>query len=254
LRALIHDLPAVSISETLALGPGIVDLWWRLCAPMEDSELPAAYELLTPDERCRLASFRLERDRRVFLATRMLVRTALSQYAPVASAEWRFVVGPHGKPRIDLPVVTPAIHFNLANTPGLVVCAVSVAHDLLGVDVEPVDRAVEALGIADRYFCPSEAHDLRALPACQQPRRFIAYWTLKESYIKARGLGLALPLDQFRFLIADDAVTIAFNAPEAGDPTRWRFALIDAPLGHTIAVGVDTGGAALSLRVRQLEL
>lgn len=245
----VHESPAVSIAETLACGPGIVDLWYYFHEGIDDAELFAAHEaLMTPDERERYGNFRFERDRRLFLATRALVRTVLSSYAAVAPAEWRFAAGEHGKLRVAHPTVTSPIHFNLANTPGLVVCVVSVAHELIGVDVERIDREGETVGLAERYFSPSEVRALRALPDSEQPRRFFAYWTLKESYVKARGLGLALPLDRFAFRLDDGAISIAFDGRWADDATRWRFALLEAPPLHMIAVGADTGGAALSLR------
>jgi 4'-phosphopantetheinyl transferase len=244
----IDQIPAVLIAETLAPGRGIVDLWYYFYEGMHDAKLLAAQEaLMAPDERARYTRFHFERDRRQFLATRGLVRSVLSCYAAVAPADWHFAVGEHGKPRIGSPAVTPPIHFNLANTPGLVVCVVSVAHERVGVDAERIDREVESSGLADRYFSPAEVRAMRALPVFEQPRRFFAYWTLKESYLKARGLGLALPLDQFSFLI-NDTVSIAFDARLTDDALRWRFALIDAPPRHLIAVAVDTGGAALSLR------
>jgi 4'-phosphopantetheinyl transferase len=251
-RASVSQLRTVSIAETLASRQGIVDLWYYFYEGIDDAELLAAHEaLLAPDERERHGSFHFERDRRLFLATRALVRTVLSSYATVAPADWRFATSEHGKPRIGSPVVTPPIYFNLANTPGMVVCVVSVAHEPLGVDAERIDREAEALGLAERYFSASEVRGLRALPACEQPRRFFAYWTLKESYIKARGLGLVLPLDQFSFLV-DDEISVVFDARLADDATCWRFALLDAPPNHMIAVGVKTGGAALSLRARQV--
>jgi 4'-phosphopantetheinyl transferase len=254
LRARIADLPPISVPETLSVAPGIVDLWWWLYEPVEDAELWAAWEkLMSPEERQRHGNFRFSRDRRLFVATRALVRTTLSRYVPVPPADWRFVLGPTGKPRIGSPIVAPAIHFNLANTPGLVVCAVSVAHAALGVDAEQVDPNADLFSVAERYFSPLEAGELRALPPCERPHRFAAYWTLKESYIKARGLGLDLPLDKFYFLIGDDLVRIVFDSSTmSGDPERWRFALLDLPSGHKIAVGVDTGGASLCLRATQV--
>ena len=140
---------------------------------------------MTADERARHMRFRFERDRRLFLATRLLVRTALSGDAQVVPGDWRFVADRSGKPHIESPAVTPALHFNLANTPGLVVvCAVSVAHELIGVDVERIDRA-DFIGLADRYFSVAEAAALGARAPAERPRRFFEDWTLKESYVKA---------------------------------------------------------------------
>jgi 4'-phosphopantetheinyl transferase len=251
-RASVNQLRMVSIAETLASGEGIVDLWYYFYEGIDDAELLASHEaLLTPDERKRHGSFHFERDRRLFLATRALVRTVLSGYATVAPADWRFSTSEHGKPRISSPAVRPPIYFNLANTPGLVVCVVSVAHEPVGVDAERIDREAEAIELAERYFSASEVRRLRALPSCDQTRRFFTYWTLKESYIKARGRGLAVPLDQFSFLVEDE-IGVVFDARLDDDARCWRFALLDAPPQHMIAVAAETGGAALSLRATQI--
>jgi 4'-phosphopantetheinyl transferase len=245
--------PSVCIAETLSGKRGIVDLWYYFHELIDDAALFAAQEaLMTPDEYARWRSFHFEPDRRAFVATRALVRTVLSRYAAVAPREWRFVTGKHGKPRVAHPDVTPCIYFNLANTLGLVVCAVSVAHESIGVDVERIDRKPEILDLADRYFSHYEALTLRALPSSERLRRFVAIWTLKESYVKARGLGLTQPLDQFSFLLDQEEIGVSFDERTPDDATHWRFALLDSSPHYMIAVGADTGGAPLSLRTAHI--
>jgi len=249
----IDNLPAVSIAETLEQDRSIVDLWYYFYEDINDSVLLSAHKaLMTPDERERYGRFHFERDRRLFLATRALVRTVLSNYTDVEPAAWRFSIAEHGKPYISHPAINPCINFNLSNTPGLVVCAVSISHDCLGVDAEGIDRWNASSGVAEHYFSRDELKVLRTLPSLEQPRRFFAYWTLKESYIKARGLGLGLPLDQFSFIFNDGEIRVNFKSTCLGNATCWQFALIDAPPLHMIAIGVDTDGVPLSLRARQV--
>lgn len=244
--------PTVCVEETLSAKPGIVDLWYYFPEMFNDAALAAAQEaLMTPDEFERYRRFHFEPDRRAFVATRALVRTVLSRYAAVTPGQWRFRTGPHGKPHVANPEVKPPIYFNLSNAMGLVVCAVSVAHESIGVDVERIARIkheTEILELADLYFSPSEVRALHALPSFERHRRFFALWTLKESYIKARGLGLAQPLHQFTFLLDQEEIGVAFDEGMADDAARWRFSLLDSPPQHMIAVGADTGGAAMSLR------
>jgi 4'-phosphopantetheinyl transferase len=247
----VNQLPAISVAETLNHARGVVDLWYYFHEGATP-ELLAKHEiLLSPDERERHQKYHFERDRRIFLATRALVRTVLSKYSPVAPVDWRFSAGEHGKPSVSAPAVTPQLFFNLANTHGLVVCVVSAAHGEVGVDVERIDRKVETTALAKRYFSASEFSTMQALPASEHLRRFFTYWTLKESYIKARGLGLRLPLDRFSFLIEDE-IKITFEAGFANNASSWKFAHLDAPPDHMIAVSVNTGGTALSLRAAQV--
>jgi len=213
-----------------------LDLWYAAFEPEGGTAPLAAYEAwLSDEERARRERFRFERDRVAFLAARALVRTVLSGYAPVDPADWRFTPPP-GKPRIAHPHTTTPLHFNLAHTPGLVACVVSPAHERIGVDVERADRAVETLSGAGRG------------------RAFLADWTLKESYAKARGLGLELPLDRMAFRIVGDEIRVAFAEELEDDPALWRFALLETPTGHLVAVAAETGGAALALRATPVTL
>jgi 4'-phosphopantetheinyl transferase len=244
--------PPLSVAETLTGKPGIVDLWCYSYESINDDNLRAAQAaLMTPDESERHQRLRFERDRRQFVATRALARTVLSNYASVPPAAWRFTPDQHGKPRVTQPCLNPPVFFNLANTHGLVVCAVSIAHELLGVDVEQINRQTEISELAERFFSKPEVRALRALPASEQRRGFFAFWTLKESYIKARGIGLALPLDQFSFRLDPQGIGVDFEAACQDQPADWRFSLLASPQ-HILAVAVNTGGAPLSLRAAQV--
>ncbi len=259
--ALAHvvDWPGISDGPVNHLtDAGRVDLWCfdyetALAGAVTGDEehahpLREAYlRLLLPDERARHDRFVFARDRLQFLATRALVRTVLSQYADVAPTDWRFASGERGKPYIVGPTLPLPLSFNLSNTRGLIVCAIS-RHPQLGCDTEDVTRRTETVSIADHYFSPLEVAALSALPASQQQARFFSYWTLKESYIKARGLGLALPLSQFSFLLdAGPEIGVVFDPRLNDEARRWRFALRRCGERHFVALGVDTDGAPLSV-------
>lgn len=247
----LSTLPPPDITATLNPSSRIIDLWWYAYESVTDPDLLARHaDLMTPEESARHARFVFPRDRALFLATRALVRTTLSRYAAVDPAAWRFGTHGNGKPHVETPVLPVPLHFNLSNTHGLIVCAVSTTFAMIGVDTEPLDRRSASVDLAHRYFSAAEEAALRAQPAAAQPRRFLSYWTLKESYIKARGLGLAIPLDQFTFLLEQDPIGIAFDPRLGDDAARWRFALMEAAPNHLVAVGGDTGGRDWVLRGR----
>ncbi|WGF87514.1 4'-phosphopantetheinyl transferase superfamily protein [Marinivivus vitaminiproducens] len=152
---------------------------------------------------------------------------------------WRFVNGPHGKPDIDPAHGLPAVRFNISHTHGAVACAMAMGHDI-GVDIECAERGGHPLEIAGAYFAPSEQALLRATSPASQRDLFFRLWTLKEAYVKARGEGLALPLDRFAFR-PDDPVTISFAESCADDADDWLFRTLRPSAGHVLSLAVRHG-------------
>jgi 4'-phosphopantetheinyl transferase len=60
---------------------------------------------------------------------------------------------------------------------------------------------------------------------------------LKESYIKARGMGLALPLGDFAFQLGKP-LTIAFTGEIVDDPASWRFEQLRPSAWHKLAAAI----------------
>jgi 4'-phosphopantetheinyl transferase len=184
---------------------------------------------LTPEEAQKRLRYRFEKHQHQYLITRALIRSLLSHYqTDIQPQDWRFEQNQWGKPSLVAEQNPENWVFNLSHTEGLIVCAFTKGH-ALGVDVENVTReGGETIKIANRYFSPSEHQQLIALPEEKQNDRFFDLWTLKESYIKACGKGLAIPLDEFSFSFpADDPrlsdISLATEEARNDDPSLWRF-------------------------------
>jgi 4'-phosphopantetheinyl transferase len=198
-------------------------LWVVEYSDVDSAALVHDYiRLLDAAERERRARFRFERDQLSYAVSHALLRVVLSHYADVTPQSWRFVANRHGKPSILDPQTAPRLNFNLSHTRGAAVVGV-VCNDEIGVDIESLERATDCDALAERYFAPSEVADLRSLPDPQRRAAFFEYWTLKEAYIKGRGLGLSLPLDQFSFSWNEQAISIAFDPRMIDQPEAWRF-------------------------------
>ena len=209
---------------TIPADSGRIDLWCSFTSDVPDATLPDYRALLSDSERQQEGRFYFERDRRRYVVTRALVRTVLSRYAPVAPTDWVFANNPYGKPLIaNADPEARAIAFNVTHTDGLVILGVTFG-GALGIDVENVRTRAAPLEVAGAFFAPEEVAALGMVPPARQPQRFYEYWTLKESYIKARGLGLSIPLDRFSFQFpADDEVAIVIHPDQNDSPARWRF-------------------------------
>lgn len=87
-------------------------------------------------------------------------------------------------------------HFNISHSGEWVVCAVSIFP--VGIDIERI-KSID-LQIAERYFSKEEYSYLMEIEDEKKEERFFELWTLKESYIKAIGMGLSLPFNSFTIL------------------------------------------------------
>ena len=238
----------------------MLQLWWLKPETLE--ETPDALALLTPEERTQHQRFIPPLKRHEYLATRVLVKTVLGRTLGIAREEVRFTTNQWGRPELLRPLPNPlprgeretvsqSLRFNITHTEGLIALLLSDEYEL-GIDTERLARAPRLLALAPNVFAPSELSDLAALPSDQQAHRALTLWTLKESYIKARGLGLYLPLDSFSFGV-EDGITLACDARCNDDPARWAFAVYALAPALTMAVAVERapGEAAPSIALER---
>jgi len=219
-----------------------IHLYFSFPEKITDPSLLLAYEsLLTDDELTQMSRLYFARHRHQFLITRALIRTTLSDYFQVEPADWRFEKNSYGKPEISFPDYIGPVRFNLSHCEGLILCGIARDHDI-GVDVEDAQRSTQAaFDNLSSYFSSTETADLARLPPEQQKQRFFDYWTLKESYIKARGMGLAISLAKFSFLFESDCLDGFSTHPDLkDDATNWQFWRLLLAERYRIAVAINS--------------
>jgi 4'-phosphopantetheinyl transferase len=221
------------------LSPREVRAWYahvdRLGAAPIDPESPALWRWLRPDERSRYERYRTDRDRSMFLLGRVMARALVGEAAGVDPWSWAWREGPRGRPEIGEPRVS--VRFNLAHSAGMVVCAVAEGREV-GVDVEDLARRPADLALVRRCCSPLEIAELETAAAGERHDLFLRYWTLKEAYLKARGLGLSVPLSDISLAVRGSHVSIAFSDALAGWSTGWEFRLERLTDRHLMAVAV----------------
>lgn len=221
--------------ELLTASDNHIDVWLAYYHDISDSSLHAEYRaLLTEEERGKEFRFYFPDDQRRYLVTRAMVRTVLSRYLDIDPTSWRFANNQYGRPAIAN--LESGLRFNISHTRGLIALGVTQSREL-GVDVENVQTREVSLEIADRFFAQAEVAELAAVPPERQQDRFFEYWTFKESYIKARGMGLSIPLGQFSFHYPHErAVSIAIEPQLGDDASRWGFWQYRPTAEHLLAV------------------
>ncbi len=215
-----------------------VHLWFLPTERFEDAELAEmSADILSAEEQSRAERFAFAKDRRSYILAHWLMRTVLSEYARVPPASWEFTRTLLGKPAVQAPPANIHLEINLSHTVGMVACAVTAAGEV-GVDVETVTPR-DHLKLARRFFAPEEVSQMEQLPADRRDQAFFRFWTQKEAYIKARGLGLSLDLASFWFPdVMGETIDIAFAADMDDRPGDWQFYRHEPDEQHKIAVAV----------------
>jgi 4'-phosphopantetheinyl transferase len=204
----------------------IVELWLAPePATLTEAQSAAWAVLLSQDEHTRWQRFARAEDRQRFLLARALTRTVLANRLGVEPGSLVFTQNQFGKPLLTTKR-GESLHFNLSHTQGLAVLAVCSSGEV-GVDVERYSRKVELLALARRYFATLEVQALEALDGEARREHFFALWTLKEAWVKAKGLGLRVPLDSFGFELSQEQggaqITLHCADQLQETPGQWSF-------------------------------
>jgi len=201
-----------------------VHLWYVHDQAIAIDSLPAnSYNILSVKERVQQQKFRLAKHRHQYFITRLVLRNVLSKYITSIKADaWVFTNNQYGKPRITNAIAAASLDFNISHTDNMIVIAI-VCNTTVGVDVERINRQAEILQLAERVFTTDEIAKLRITPLAAQRECFFKLWTLKESYIKARGMGMHIPLQQFGFDIIDNNISIKFLTDIIDNHNEWFF-------------------------------
>ncbi len=198
--------------------------------------------VLCSHELARYQRFYFEKDRHGYLISHALMRHVLSCYFGIAPNEWVFSRSKKGKPEVTNPQAR-LVRFNLTHTDGLAACVVTLSDDC-GIDAERITNRHNIVGVAKRKFSIVEYEQLKRLTGRKQLEYFFERWILREAYVKARGIGLAFPMQELTFDTSGDRVSVC-TTPELDDKKEnWTFQLLRPSQEHVIAVAAKTADTA----------
>lgn len=213
-----------------------IDVWLCYENDVDEDLLRAYVPLLTEAERAKAARFYFAADRNRHVISRALLRTVLPAYLEIPHQALSFRCDRFGRPHLDnAEALAYGLDFNLSHTAGLIALAVT-RHTVVGVDVENASRQQPAIELASRFFSADEVASLRTFGGDLLNLEFYRHWTLKESYLKAYGVGLSLPLDQFGFRLAAQRAEFYLAPTAEHRADEWYFAQWRASAEHLLAV------------------
>lgn len=217
--------------DDLQLQSHRVDIW-RVHLDLPPDPAKRLESTLSSDEAEHAARFHFEKDRSRFILAHGCLRDILARYVRCDPLALKFSTNEYGKPML---VSDSNLEFNLSHSGRYALVAVVLGRRV-GIDVENIRRDIELENLARRFFSPGEVAELFSLPAEQRIPAFYNCWTRKEAYIKARGLGLSLPLDVFDVSLSpDEPVILRATRPDSAEADRWIL--------HALAVDREYAGA-----------
>lgn len=149
-----------------------------------------------------------EKDKKLSLAAGILLEEGFNHLS-LNSKEREVGYLEHGKPYL---INRPDIHFNLSHSGDIAIAVFSKKE--IGCDIEKIKNYNES--IVNRCFSSEEKDFI--LHSENKDEAFCRIWVMKESFLKATGLGIALKMNSISFLIDKDNVTIKQNI----DSRHWK--------------------------------
>jgi 4'-phosphopantetheinyl transferase len=212
--------------------PARVDLWLLDISQLKAEAIAAQRWLLTEEENARAS--RLMRGQLEFIASRILVRRALSHYVEPAAEQLMFERSSAGKPFL----IHYPLSFNLSHSGTMALLAVAPSSlfeppnpsaqqaarpplPLIGVDIEAGRSQVQTMELAERFYHPDEVIQLKKLAPNDQQDYFYRLWTLKEAFFKALGSGIVTGLEKASFQLptAASAANYSYLTPAHIQPS-----------------------------------
>jgi len=210
--------------------------------PLKDEKLyRSAYNAVSLKRCQKVDNYKFENDKFLSLGAELLLRHGLHElnvnYEPI-----HIKTNSCGKPFIE----NTEVYYNISHSGNWVIYAISDVE--IGCDIEKI-QPVE-LKIAKRYFCPEEYMHISAQPSeAERTLLFYRYWTLKESFIKATGLGMTLPLNTFRIELGKHV-----QIHQSLDKRNYTFTEFEDISGYSCAVCTIQNKSEVKLEIIDLPL
>ena len=164
------------------------------------------YAELSKGRQCKVDNMRQKKGKLLSLGAGMLIDKGLKEYG-LREAKVRIATGENGKPYFP---DYPDIYFNVSHSEKMVLAVFSDTE--IGCDIEQI--APIKMNIAKRFFCPSEYEFIMQQEKEKRTETFYRFWTLKESFMKATGLGMKLSMDSFCICL-DEQIHVEHHVNDA---------------------------------------
>lgn len=193
---------------------------------IEERSFEYLKSVVSEERQKKIDKFMREIDKIRALLAEILLRYILQKHLTIHHNQINFYYNEYGKPSL---IGMENLYFNISHSGKWILCGVGNAN--IGLDVEVFKD--NNLDIAKKFYTEEEYRTILIQPKDEQRKLFYRYWTLKESYIKAKGKGLNIPLDSFSFQIKGERITLFVDGQLN---TEYSFLVRDLDQSHTMSI------------------
>lgn len=146
---------------------------------------------LTPGEKVKADSIRLDAARNKYIQSRQMLRQILAAAVNRDPSDIDIRSGLHGKPYIP-----NGPFFNLSHSGNHIICALCHQAEV-GIDIEQINSRLDVSKISEAVFSEHEQQELKQTPRAKRRSAFYTGWTRKEATLKGLGDGLTMATQDF---------------------------------------------------------
>lgn len=193
---------------------------WSIDLDAKDSIRDACLNALSEKEQKNISFFKFKRVQENYIISQGGLKLLLSNYLNIPTSEVKLGKHKKGKP---YSVDNPQLHFNMSNSGKKVVYAFSMDEEL-GIDLEQLRALHDLNELIQKNYTKKEQEYINKR-ADQVSFRFFKFWTIKEAYLKAIGVGMRIPPEHLEFTVQNGNYQLQSiqGVPVDLDQDAWNF-------------------------------
>ncbi|KAM4702469.1 L-aminoadipate-semialdehyde dehydrogenase-phosphopantetheinyl transferase [Discoglossus pictus] len=213
---------------------------WLLCA-----------RCVQPEEKTRIGEFVFTRDAKAAMAGRLLIRKLITEKLQIPWNEIVLQRTSKGKPFLvnGISAQHQNYHFNVSHQGDYAVLAAEpdrqVGIDIMKTDLPGSGSIEDFFRIMNRQFTQKEWSSIKCMSSdWTRLDMFYRHWALKESFIKAIGVGLGFNLQRIEFDVSPIKMEVGNVYTETKmwldeEKEKWTFEEVMLDHQHHVAVALE---------------
>ncbi len=174
-----------------------------------------------------------------FFSSRLLLKKILHHYLPEKADSIHSLTDSFGRPFWYIGKWRLPLYFSLSHTKGVIACAVAGIAEI-GCDIELIRPRRYEAELAAKVLGKSEMCHYQKQENREYARQFFyRCWTLKEAYLKAKGIGIRAPLTEIDFGCASLSSCFCAFSSDKETEGNWQFHQQFLPAGFSLALATS---------------